>query len=445
MNATGTTCVIALLMWGMFLLEFQILLLLGLAVAGIAIPLLLATHYKIDAIGLILLVNFALWLGSGFAVGALNIPDLARMAFITGEGRIFVSYVPLLFFAVAYVREVNVQACVRIVKYVAQASVGLYVLWLVTGAKMLSEGASGNYVAFLTSHTGGGTFFGVIALFLIVFGYESKRREVHLWGWLMLFPMIGSASREALLAIIVAGVWYLVRLGRGKTVAIASLLALTFVLMLPLISPHMWARTMGLLDWQLFESAISQSQVSQFEPGDETIDLQGPQQNVLNRIAFWTYALKRWIDSPFVGIGYGRYNDPRLNLAGIRGLFYVAYDGEKTFSVGNAHNSYIHTLCELGVVGLTALVGLWLAMYRRLLRAAAQFHMLKDAYALFSAGQYLIVYCLFAALTGHALASPSIMVPATTLIGLALGYHRFLQSATIVRAAPRGYGLAPPD
>ena len=86
----------------------------------------------------------------------------------------------------------------------------------------------------------------------------------------------------------------------------------------------------------------------------------------------------------------------------------MAFGGKKTFSVGNAHNSYLHTLCESGIVGLALLLWLWSSIYIRLLAAARDFRDWKD----------------ICALTGHALASPSLMLPLTTVVGLALAAQR---------------------
>lgn len=431
MNARVIAFVCAALLWGVFFLGLQVPLLLALAFAGGGLGTLLITRWHVDHIGILVLANFGLWLMSGLWVGGLALSDLVTFGFINGEGRVFVAYIPLLLMAVAPVRELNLSSLILHLQLLALASLGLFALWEVTHTPYLSEGASGNFVGFLTSHTGGGTFFGLIALVLILFGYESRRNKMHLLGWMMMLPLLASASREALLAFLVTGVWYLVQLRKWRVMIISLILALSLAALMPFVAPHTWARTSGLFTWSLVENVIETAKITTWEPGEEEVEMVGREQNVLTRIAFWSYALHRFAESPIVGIGWGRYNDPNIHQVGIPGLFYPAVGEEHSLSVGNAHNSYIHTLCENGLLGLGLLLWLWLGMYYRMKRAARRYAALKDAHSLFRTAQGVVIYSLVAALTGHALAAPSLVLPATVVLGVALAYQRFLERAVV--------------
>lgn len=431
MDARGTAFVVAALLWGVFLLGLQVPLLLALAVTASAFGALLVTRLRMDWIGLVVYANFALWMFSGLWVGSLKLSDMATFPFINGEGRIFVAYMPLLFLSVTPIRELNLQSLFAQLRYLAFATLAMLAVWVLTHTPYLSEGASGNFVGFLTSHTGGGTVFGLLALTLIIFGFESRRLWTQLIGWAMIFPLLASASREALLALLVAGVWYLIKLRKWRAMLLSSVLVLLIVVITPVVAPHTWARTANLFTWSLVDSVIETVETSTWEPGDSDVELEGRQQNVLTRIAFWTYSLKRFAESPIFGIGWGRYNDSHIHQEGIPGLFYPAVDGHVSLSVGNAHNSFIHVMCENGLLGLGLLLWLWLGMYWRLSRAARRYAALKDAHSLFMAGQGVVVFSLIAALTGHALAAPSLVLPATTVLGVALAYQRFLARAEV--------------
>lgn len=431
MDARNVAGVIAALLWGVFLLELQVPLLLALALAAGGFIALLTTRWHIDHVGLLVLANFGLWLFSGLWIGGLAPTDLVSFSFINGEGRVFVAYIPLLLMAVAPVRELNLTSLFHHLQYLALASLALFSIWEVTHTPILAEGASGNFVGFLTSHTGGGTFFGLFALLLILIGYESRRTKMHLLGWLMMLPLLASASREALLAFLVAGVWYLIQLRKWRVMLLSSVLAFSVVIIMPLVAPHTWARTSGLFTWSLVENVIETAKTTHWVPGEEEVELVGREQNILTRVAFYSYALQRFAESPLLGIGWGRYNDPNIRQEGIPGLYYPAVDGTRSLSVGNAHNSYIHTLCENGLVGLGLLLWLWFGIYWRLRRAARRYAAFKDAHSLFRAAQGVVIFSLVAALPGHALAAPSLVLPATAVLGVALAYQRFLDRAVV--------------
>ena len=65
--------------------------------------------------------------------------------------------------------------------------------------------------------------------------------------------------------------------------------------------------------------------------------------NVLSRMVHWQTAGNMFLSSPWVGIGLGNYN-LRFVRFGVQGW---------PFSAGHAHNYYLHSLAETGVVGTT--------------------------------------------------------------------------------------------
>ncbi len=70
---------------------------------------------------------------------------------------------------------------------------------------------------------------------------------------------------------------------------------------------------------------------------------------VLERLAHWDAALKMWADAPWLGVGPGNYA--------------VVYDQFRLpqwdQALGHAHNIYLNTLAESGLVGLAGLMILW--------------------------------------------------------------------------------------
>ena len=432
MNPRITELVTVLILWGTFLLGLVLPMAIGLLIIVTGVFFLILSQARLDKITVILLLNIAYWLFSGFFVGSIAPLDLINPSFLNGDGRILISYSPLLLFGATTIQWSNVDILVKTTLHVALASLFFCAVWFATGASFLSEGMAGNYVGFLTSHTGGGTFFGVLSIFLILFGHLSGNRLVHIVGWLMVIPMLASASREAMLAFLVVSVWYVLKM-RNRKVLIGGVMGIiVFTLLMPIVVPHTWNRTVNLFSYRLIEDVVEQIDVSEhYQPSDDRETgksdgslVVGAQHNVLARIMFWTYALRRFAESPIFGIGFGRYNDGTTGQAGIEGLVYMVFGGKKIFSVGNAHNSYIHILCETGILGLVLFLWLWYCIYFRLRAAISEYREWKDMRSLMIAAQGVVIFALFSALTGHALAAPSLMLPVTIIVGIALAAQK---------------------
>jgi len=430
-NARITELVTVLILWGMFLLALVLPLALGLLFLASGTFFMILNRARLDRITLILMLNMAYWLFSGLLVGSISPGDFLSPQFFNGDGRILVAYSPLLLFGATAIQWSNVDLLVKTLFHIALASLFFCAVWFATGASFLSEGMAGHYVGFLTSHTGGGTFFGALSVFLILFGHLGKNRVFLVTGWLMVIPMLAASSREALLAFLAVSAWFVLKM-RNRNVLLGAALALVLVAAtLPVLFPQTWNRTAVLFDPELYVNVVEQIEASEdFEPTiraeneEREWNIVGPQHNVLARVMFWTYALRRFSQSPIFGIGFGRYNDSSLELSGKEGFIYMAFGGEKRLGAGSAHNSYLHTLCESGLLGLALLLWLWSSIYFRLQAGSREFSDWRDMRALMIASQGLVVFGLFAALTGHALAAPSLLLPVTTVIGVALAAQR---------------------
>ncbi len=71
--------------------------------------------------------------------------------------------------------------------------------------------------------------------------------------------------------------------------------------------------------------------------------------SVMERLAHWIAAVRMWEISPWLGVGPGNYA--------------VVYDSVRlpqwTEALGHAHNIYLNTLAESGMIGLMGFVILW--------------------------------------------------------------------------------------
>jgi len=431
LNPRVTEVVTVLILWGMFLVSLVLPLALGLFFLATGALFMVLNRARLDKVTLILLLNISYWLFSGLLVGSISPRDLLSPQFFNGDGRILIGYSPLLLFGAAAIQWSNVDLLVKTLFHIALAALFFFAVWFVTGASFLSEGMAGNYVGFMTSHTGGGTFFGALAVFLILFGHLAKNRIIQITGWLMLIPMLAASSRSSILAFLAVSGWYIVKMRNPRVIAGGALALILVTASIPVLFPHTWNRTLVLFDPALVTSLVEQIEASEeFEPTirseneDRDWNLVGPQHNVLARVMFWSYAVRRFIQSPIFGIGFGRYNDGSLELSGIDGFVYMAFGGQKRLGAGSAHNSYLHILCESGLLGLALLLWLWSSIYFRLQAGSREFQNWRDMHALMVASQGLVVFGLFAALAGHALAAPSLMLMIATVVGVALAAQR---------------------
>lgn len=411
-----------LFMWGTFLLRFPVFLVLAFALAAAVFGGAAVLRGRLDALAVLVLANFSYWLASGLLIGGVVLADLISPEFYSNDGRGFLYYLPLLFFSVYYARRDDLNLALRTVIAMAAASVLLFGIWLAVRPAVLSVGKADNFGALLTSHTGAGTFFGVLATFLLIFGLERQRRSLQLLGLAVVLPLFASASRQALLSLLVALCWFVVRrANRRARVALAAAMALA-LLAFPIVSPHAFQRTVDVFSPRTAELARESLQHLSWEPAPGQ-EVAGVESNILSRFILWTYAARRFGESPIVGIGFGRYNDFSLSFAGRSGLAYVAVGGDRQTNVSSAHNTYLHQGAETGLVGLVLLGALWIAMYRRLapVRGLPARHPILAGY---TAAQGLIVFTLTSAMFGNALMAPSIGIPVLTLCGVLLSYQR---------------------
>lgn len=423
------------LLWGMFFLSLELLLFVGLLLAGMVLLSAFFRSGKIDIVGLLLLINFAYWITSGLLVGSIDLTSFFNLKFINGDGRIFIAWMPILVFSVVSVGYVEFQKTASTTLAIGVASVLLYSFWMVTGASQLAgAGHPDEYHGFLTSHSGSGVFFGTICVFLAIYGYEKRDRFCMLISLLCFVPVIASASREAIVGVMAVMLWYLaIRNLKPRLLILVATLTMLAVSVAPYISEKTWNRSAGVISVEFAVNMVEQAEItahSDWQPGDWATDdasddyLESGDSNVLSRIVLWTYAIKRFLDSPGLGIGWGRFNDRDVELITLTGIGVFALDGEPIFAAASAHNSYLHILAESGLLGLLLFLTVPTILYLRFNRAIRRLSSFKDVRAYYIGCQGLIVYAATCALTGHALASPSLMVPTATIIGVGMSFLR---------------------
>ena len=424
--------------WGMFFLKIPLLMAFSLALSAGGFYVLFLRTGTIDRIGALILGNFGLWVGSALTVGSVSVGDFLTPGYYPEEGRIFLYYLPMLFFSVVVARDRVMWRTVQTLSGVTVAVVALLLLWEAKPIAVLSIGA--NFVGLLTSHTGAGIYFGFLAVFLGLYGVECGRRRLIWLALLALLAVFASGSRESLVGICAVTGWYLLQRGNWRSLVAVSCSGVLFTVIMYLFTPHTFGKVQRMVDPNTVAAVVQTIQQANWQPGnerdfgDESGDI-----NILRRMLYWSWAWKLFTYSPIVGVGFGRYNDFDVGGVGVKGLVYPMVVGGKNLTAGQPHNSYLQMLAETGIFGLVLLLSVWLALYRRLQRARAYFAHDRAKVGYFIASQGLIVFTLMDANFGHALGSPSLGIPVLTVIGVGLAVYR-AATRQITSAVPVALG-----
>lgn len=440
------------LLWGTFFIEFQVALLVGLLFAVNIIYWHFFGHRRFDRLGLLLWANIAYWLISGMLVGAITPLDFLNMKLWNGDGRIIIGSIPFLMYTVVHVTHGQLKQAIRIMLWMGGSGMFLYALWVVFKFSWLAgAGHIDEFHAFLSSHTGAGTFFGCLSTFTLLYGYERKKWGITLLGLALVGPTYSSQSRESLVGLMAVIAWYLTIRNPKPRMIVVSLAvgSLLFVTMPSLMSQKTYERTYGLLTWDFITSMERQAVgaiKSDWQTGDTNVEtgsesLEEGDVTTLVRIQLWVYATKRILASPLFGMGWGRFNDLNTDFINAPPYLSVGAAGGKKLSPETAHNSYLHIGAESGLIGLAMYMALWGALYLRCQRAIRILAHLRELKAFFVAAQGMVVFILACALTGHAVGSPSVLIPTMTILGVATAFLRgnvYRPEQVSLQAIPQG-------
>jgi O-antigen ligase len=381
---------------------------------------------KIDSIGLLVILNFFYWIVSGFLVGSINLSSFLVLDFYDGDGRVFISYISLLYFSVSRVRLHNIDYTIKVLKWGSITAILLCLLWYPTKLHFLAHNEGAIFTGFITSHTGAGTFYGAIGILLFFCGFFTKNKSLLTIAGLMIFVVFATASRATILGMVIISLWYIYKNFKIQNFILFATFGCIFTFLMPVIFSGAFERIITLLNWETVQQIQHQIGIgfSSWQPGSSEFELTEGDANLLTRIVLWGYALHHFFLSPFIGMGWGRFNDAQTVLSGIPGLINVAFEGDVLFNVSSAHNSYLMLLCESGVIGLWLLLKVWLDLYKRMEKARQDFSHSPTLRGYYTGCQALIVFTLTAALFGHTLAAPANCMPVLTIIGVGLAYHR---------------------
>lgn len=282
----------------------------------------------------------------------------------------------------------------------ANALVGLYIFFGGSGADHLA--ILGRFFRAFGSFGQPNPFAGFMGLMLplaltgayiqvaAMLSQYQKRQRIH-WHSLRLLLCFGLSAAllgAALLASWSRGAWL------GTAVSAAVMLfalpkraatGLAAALGLALLIAGLWLG--GLLPQSLVNRLTASADDFLRMEDIRGLDISPINYAVVERVAHWQAALNMAQSKPILGVGLGNYE--------------IVYDEYRLINwqepLGHAHNFYLNTLAETGIVGLAAYLSFWLAVFLVTWRARAHpdSFVRATAIGLLGSWTYLAVHSIF--------------------------------------------------
>jgi O-antigen ligase len=355
---------------------------------------------------LLLLAYLLVW---ATMVGSLDASSFIDFRFYSGEGRVFIAYLPLLLLCAVPRDLFSEQMTIKYLRILFYLTLFAFPL---CAAGLMSRIFGSHHIAGYAS-----------ACLLIVFGslYSEQRKRWQLTGVVISILLLMFAnSRTTIVGLVLAMVtYYRYQVFRPKIVIGGLLFAVAALYLWSVISPFSFQRLAVLANPKTWSDIVLQfgEAAAVADPAGQSAQRVGTNYNILTRIILWAKATYLFEQSPIVGVGAFRFNDPSLDVQHIMPFLAIADSYDRNVSVVTAHNSYFQVLAEGGIVGLGIYVFPWLLMLGSLKRRHTPTPFLR---AMRKMGSLSILFILYGALTGHLLAAPSSTYWVLLIAGMAL-------------------------
>lgn len=326
-------------------------------------------------------------------ISGIPIYELFSYDSIRYDSNIFFTFIPLIFLPFISVGSYNLKK-----------KLSFFVL-LSPFILILQYALFGDF--FFISHNALGGFLMIVCAINITL---LKNRFSYVALFLNLSLLYLSASRGSMIGLLFGFFLFkLLELNYRKT-AIAYLVILFFSFGILLIWAHdIWVASGSPVVLDIMEFA---NQDFSGPIGDVTgVGERGA--TIAHRLFFiWPVAVQSFFDSPIFGIGFGRFDDLPHNMSGVLGIFSMNMGAPIMHTDLHAHNSVLHFLAELGLVGAFIVFRL----FREILNAAKAIG--GDYYRIISLMTYV---AFFSSMTEHRLTTPAQMFPYMIVVTLIIG------------------------
>ena len=327
---------------------------------------------------------------------------LFKYEFYRRDGNFFITFLPLLIFSLLNCRFNLEHLFKTYLTWAGLVALLSYVLHIIHSRDPIFHG-------FFVAHNAAGGYYAMLAALSFGIFWEKKNKLMLLLFFLFFFFLIESDSR-------------------GSVVGIALAPLILFRFKKDFVWPSFWFLFIGLIllvvytypTWQFNGYALGGFSVQ----GAEVTEVFDRTHTMIERgFYLWPRAIYLWMNSPFIGAGFGSYNDVPYDL---RSLFpFVVFNNpiELIASDAHAHNTFFHVLAETGLVGFVLLL-IFLKNVDGLLKTKE-----VELSGVVLGLRLALWVGIWSSFTEHRLFTPSQMLPFTMLLAL---YASHRQSVSLV-------------
>jgi O-antigen ligase len=314
----------------------------------------------------LLLIIFAYFIFSYFLSGQSSL-NFISYDFLKNDGNFFFCYI--LFFVLGipfidYHKAAKYYLNVLFISFSVVATAG-GIEYFLGGFRFLTQRSSGviMFHALNIAHNATGSVYTVVCIAALVFFLKETRKKLKILYLLCLVLCLTGLL-----------------LTKSRSCLIGFLLAALFVIWLYYKS---WKKFLIFLGASTFFSGIVLFLTGTYKRFLIMFNSGGTN---FFRLDLWKRAWEFFQDSPFFGIGFGRFNDIYnwdynidniYRLRGINGLISFYMDPHYLYNTSHAHNSYLQLLAETGILGLFLLMLFWVICFIILYRS---YRRTKDNY-----------------------------------------------------------------
>lgn len=377
--------------------------------------------YGPEAARKILLSAYIYWIFS-YLITEAPISNLFSFEFLRFDGALLIAYLPLLFVTDlrlspgtvrrvlnVFLTSMSAVALLGLAEFVDITLTPLGLSWLPEPLQVIHNSALTKSIfhGFFRAHNAAGAVYAMAAL--LAFSLVANGERPALVSW----PSVWLAANVIGLALTQSRTCYLAFCGTSLLMFFKRKASLKNALKYacPILLP--------VLCFLLLQPAVSHRT-------EEVSDLEDP--NIVMRFLYYQRALEDFSESPIVGIGFGRYNDELKIYSGVPHVLYFATGGSVANDDKHAHNSYLHFLAEGGIVGLSLMLGVWIAIFRWVGKQTDIFACGTFGYCFAEGIRACILLEFFVSLTEHmmgtAVSSLTIFTMVVLLLNLVGWKHR---------------------
>lgn len=330
---------------------------------------------------------------------------LFKYEFYRRDGNFFITFLPLLIFPLLNCRFNLEMLCKAYLTWASLVSLLSYVLYVINSRDPIFHG-------FFVAHNAAGGYFAMLAALSLGMFLGAGNKLMLLFFSLFLFFLIESDSRGSLVGI-----------------ALAPLILFRFKK--DFVWHSFWCLFIGLIlliiytypTWQFNGYGLGGFSVQ----GTEVAEVFDRTHTMIERgFYLWPRAVYLWMNSPFIGTGFGSYNDVPYDL---RSLFpFIVFNNPADFisSDAHAHNTFFHVLAETGLVGF-ALLLIFLKGVDGLLKTKE-----VELSGVVLGLRLALWVGIWSSFTEHRLFTPSQMLPFTILLALYISYRQSVSTPSKV-------------